>query len=161
VPGESEKYLPLDPGNSWTYVDLENGDFEEVVLAKKVRLDDKEYIQSNRQYTDGRVDVILRRFDQGHLMYYDDESKIESLEIPRVPRKEFSWVTNDDWYFIKIIKVGATLKTPAGTYSDCTTLLDVVGKYISISDSNTLNDFRVEEKSRQHFAIHTEKMDSK
>jgi hypothetical protein len=41
-------FLSLDPGNSWTYVDLENGDFEEVVLAKNVCLDDKEYIQSNR-----------------------------------------------------------------------------------------------------------------
>lgn len=112
-------YYPLAPGNAWTYKNPD-GSFEDNISDEKFTYKGVDYLQNIRKYSDGTANISCYRIENDGTVYYlDTESFYESIEIPAIPRKSFTWTSTDNKWKYEIVDIHTELKTPGHTFKDC------------------------------------------
>jgi hypothetical protein len=115
----SKDFSFLEKGKTKVYKS-KNGTTTKEILGSKTEINGVEYFQELVKYSWGKEVVNhYRLVENGDLVYLDNKSKTESVIMPYVKDKGYSWTSADGAWKYEIHSTGQIFATPDNTYSNC------------------------------------------
>ena len=116
---QNQSYFPLSDstGLKQTFI-MGDKSFTEYYLIDKQQKGEYQYSVRVRQYSWGEADSSL--FREGEKYYYsrDKETHLETIEMPKDPIVNESWLESDSSWRYEVKSINATLKTPTCKYEN-------------------------------------------
>ena len=116
----SNEYM-ITSGNqqSASYFDYGKHSYVEYFQNNKKEIKGHEYSVLIRRYSWGKNDTTYYRVDEHNYLHFNQKTQSESIVLPRVPKKNYTWYENDSSWVYKILETDQKFKTPAKKYRNC------------------------------------------
>lgn len=115
----SQNYSPFTPGLVKSFK-MSQATYTVELSKDSTLLNGFHYHKMIMRYSWGDSAVTLLRKDQkGNEIYIDPISKLETVNFPAKPTKDFQWTSTDKAWSYLVFDTGTTFKTPEAKYSNC------------------------------------------